>query len=632
MKKSLSNFSLKGIVITVVLFFTILIFSVTIIYLSNNFRNSAIQSSEEIVDSYTEQYAVSIKGIFNEVIGITRTLSYVFFDNRDSDMEHINEVCRRAMESTIRDNSDFLSVWFDWEMNVIDSDYSLKNGRVSNIVYWENNNVVFVRSIRDTTNMDIEGGYYDIKRSKKELMGEPYYDETIEDLKDILMVSPSIPIMDDGEFIGMAGIDLDVSKVQQIVKTIKPFKSSEAYLLSLNNVVVAHTNSKFYNKNILEMNKLHKAEYVKALGFVKNNKSYSFKIEKGDSGEDIYVSFVPIELGRNNEIWALATETPISQVIKESNKIFYYTIAIGVIGILIFIVIIYYTLNRVTSRFQIAIDHSQEISDGDLRSRIESSSIRDVNLLVSSINNMADKLKSIIVDINRSSELINESSNDITNFSDELANGSSKQVESVNEVLESVEEMISNIQANTSNTKQTQEITKKALEGVKTGSKSANMTVKSMTEIAERILDIENISSQTNILALNASVEAARAGDQGKGFSVVANEVKKLAKKTKQSTTQINELSAHGVEISHDAEKKLSELIPDIEKTTLLVNEITYANEEQNVNASFIQNIINELNSIARKNATVSEELKVKALNLAVEAGRLKKIITLFRV
>ncbi len=632
MKKSLSNFSLKGIVITVVLFFTILIFSVTIIYLSNNFRNSAIQSSEEIVDSYTEQYAVSIKGIFNEVIGITRTLSYVFFDNRDSDLEHINEVCRRAMESTIRDNSDFLSVWFDWEMNVIDSDYSLKNGRVSNIVYWENNNVVFVRSIRDTTNMDIEGGYYDIKRSKKELMGEPYYDETIEDLKDILMVSPSIPIMDDGEFIGMAGIDLDVSKVQQIVKTIKPFKSSEAYLLSLNNVVVAHTNSKFYNKNILEMNKLHKAEYVKALGFVKNNKSYSFKIEKGDSGEDIYVSFVPIELGRNNEIWALATETPISQVIKESNKIFYYTIAIGVIGILIFIVIIYYTLNRVTSKFQIAIDHSQEISDGDLRSRIESSSIRDVNLLASSINNMADKLKSIIVDINRSSELINESSNDITSFSDELANGSSKQVESVNEVLESVEEMISNIQANTSNTKQTQEITKKALEGVKTGSKSANMTVKSMTEIAERISDIENISSQTNILALNASVEAARAGEQGKGFSVVANEVKKLAEKTKQSTTQINELSAHGVEISHDAEKKLSELIPDIEKTTLLVNEITYANEEQNVNANFIQNIINELNSIARKNATVSEELKVKAQNLAVEAGRLKKIITLFRV
>ena len=632
MKKSLSNFSLKGIVITVVLFFTILIFSVTIIYLSNNFKNSAIQSSEEIVDSYTEQYAVSIKGIFNEVIGITRTLSYVFFDNRDSDLEHINEVCRRAMESTIRDNSDFLSVWFDWEMNVIDSDYSLKNGRVSNIVYWENNNVVFVRSIRDTTNMDIEGGYYDIKRSKKELMGEPYYDETIEDLKDILMVSPSIPIMDDGEFIGMAGIDLDVSKVQQIVKTIKPFKSSEAYLLSLNNVVVAHTNSKFYNKNILEMNKLHKAEYVKALGFVKNNKSYSFKIEKGDSGEDIYVSFVPIELGRNNEIWALATETPISQVIKESNKIFYYTIAIGVIGILIFIVIIYYTLNRVTSKFQIAIDHSQEISDGDLRSRIESSSIRDVNLLASSINNMADKLKSIIVDINRSSELINESSNDITSFSDELANGSSKQVESVNEVLESVEEMISNIQANTSNTKQTQEITKKALEGVKTGSKSANMTVKSMTEIAERISDIENISSQTNILALNASVEAARAGEQGKGFSVVANEVKKLAEKTKQSTTQINELSAHGVEISHDAEKKLSELIPDIEKTTLLVNEITYANEEQNVNANFIQNIINELNSIARKNATVSEELKVKAQNLAVEAGRLKKIITLFRV
>jgi len=295
-------------------------------------------------------------------------------------------------------------------------------------------------------------------------MGEPYYDETTEELKDILMVSPSVPILDNDKFIGMAGIDLDVGKVQQLVKTIKPFNSSEAYLLSLNNVVVAHTNDEFYNKNILEINKLHEAEYRKALGFVKNNQNYSFKIEKGNSGEEIYVSFVPIELGRNHEIWALATETPISQVIKESNKMFYYAIAIGAIGILIVIVIIYYTLNRVTSKLQVAIDHSQDISNGDLRSRIESSNIRDVNLLAGSINNIADKLKSIIVDINRSSESINESSNDITNFSDELADGSSKQVKSVSEALESVEEMISNIQTNTSNTKQTQEITQKALE------------------------------------------------------------------------------------------------------------------------------------------------------------------------
>ncbi len=632
MKKSLSNLSLKGIVITVVLFFTILNFSVTIIYLSNNFRNSAVQSSEEIVDKYTERYAVSIRGIFNEVISITRTLTYVFYDNRDSNLEHLNEVSKKAMERTLRNNSDFLSVWFNWEMDVIDPDYSLKNGRVSNIVYWENNSVVFVRNIRDTTDMDIESSYYDIKNSKKELMGEPYYDETTEELKGILMVSPSVPILDNGRFIGMAGIDLDVGEVQQLVKTIKPFKSSEAYLLSLNNVVVAHTNSKFYNKNILEINKLHEAEYKKALGFVKKNRNYSFIIKKGDNEEDTYVSFVPIEFGRDNEIWALATETPISQVIKESNQMFYYTIIIGAIGILIVIVIIYYTLNRVTTKLQVAIDHSQEISKGDLRSRIESSNIRDINFLASSINNMADKLKSIIIDINRSSVSINESSNDITNYSEELANGSSKQVESVSEVLESVEEMISNIQANTSNTKQTQEITQKALEGVKTGSQSANMTVKSMNEIAERISDIDNISTQTNILALNASVEAARAGEQGKGFSIVANEVKKLAEKAKQSATQIEDLSSHGVDISHEAEKKLSELIPDIEKTALLVDEITHANEEQNLNASLIQNVINELNSIARKNADVSEELRIKAQNLAVEAGKLKKIITLFRV
>ena len=245
---------------------------------------------------------------------------------------------------------------------------------------------------------------------------------------------------------------------------------------------------------------------------------------------------------------------------------------------------------------------------------------------------MALQLKNIVSGLTNSSELINSASSEIIDVSSKITKSSSNQAASVEQVMASIEEMTVNIQSNSDNAKATESIAKKVLVGIRNGSNSANTTVESINKIAERISIIHEISNQTNILALNAAVEAARAGENGKGFAVVANEVKKLAEKAQIAATEINVLSEEGVKVSDQAEKELSKLLPEIEKTAQLVQEIASANMEQTHGASEIQNVVQELNDIAQKNASVSESLNEKAVRLADESEQLQKLVGVFKI
>jgi methyl-accepting chemotaxis protein len=236
-----------------------------------------------------------------------------------------------------------------------------------------------------------------------------------------------------------------------------------------------------------------------------------------------------------------------------------------------------------------AVEHSQKISEGDLTSRIEIEGTNEIGVLANSLNKMALQLKNIVGGLTNSSELINSASTEIIDVSTKISKSSSNQAASVEQVMASIEEMTSNIHSNSDNAKETESIAEKALNGIRNGSNSAHTTANSINKIAEKISIIHEISSQTNILALNAAVEAARAGEHGKGFAVVANEVKKLAEKAQAAASEINVLSDDGVKISHAAEKELSTLLPEIEKTAQLVRDIANANLEQSHGATEIQ-------------------------------------------
>jgi methyl-accepting chemotaxis protein len=194
-----------------------------------------------------------------------------------------------------------------------------------------------------------------------------------------------------------------------------------------------------------------------------------------------------------------------------------------------------------------------------------------------------------------------------------------------------MEEMASNIKQNADNAMQTEKISVKSAQDAKEGGKAVSETVSAMKEIAGKISIIEEIARQTNLLALNAAIEAARAGEHGKGFAVVASEVRKLAERSQVAAGEISQLSSSSVQVAEKAGEMLGKIVPDIQKTSELVQEITAASKEAETGADQINKAIQQLDQVIQQNAAASEEIASTSEELSSQAEQLQSTIAFFK-
>ena len=273
---------------------------------------------------------------------------------------------------------------------------------------------------------------------------------------------------------------------------------------------------------------------------------------------------------------------------------------------------------------------AQSIADGNLEFEVTLCSEDDE--LGRALQRMIGKLREVLATVTEAADEVSADAGALNGTADSLSGGSNRQSNAAQQAAAAVEEITANIRQSADNAAETEKIADESARGAQSSGSAVSTAVESMKAIAEKISIVQEIARQTDLLALNAAVEAARAGEHGRGFAVVASEVRKLAERSQTAAEEIGNLSMSTVDASETSGRMLGELVPRIQNTASLVQEISTAMREQTIGAAQINEAIRELDQVIQQNAQLANTASENAAALSDRAAQLRRSIGYFRL
>lgn len=518
------------------------------------------------------------------------------------------------------------------------------------------------------------------------IRNRPWYQELIAENKALmrtaidtgvdstLVIAYNFPVYNDaGELLGAAGIDIGLNNIRDVMSQFDVFETGEAFLLQRDTTIAYHTHN-----DSLMTKKLDDVVYIGDR--FRDLETTIENIMKGQSGidrliyngVDRYFIYAPIpDLGcmlvlsvsaneMNNSLKALARTSVVIAIF-------------AFIILMTTVIIISKSISNPIWRIVVRVRDIAE-GDGDLTKRLRIERDDEIGELAKWFNVFIEKLHDIVWQVKENTNQVASATGEISATSAQLASGAEEQNSQASEVATSVHEMTAAIVENSQNAMRSVKIAEEANSKAAEGSEVMQETLEGMEEIVmstaktgeivdtlsqrtdqigEIIRVIDDIADQTNLLALNAAIEAARAGEQGRGFAVVADEVRKLAERTSNATKEIVEMIGaiqsdtrgvsesmgaartvvnHGKEMAIKTKGVLGEIIGSVNRAMEMISQIAAASEEMSGGAEEISKSVESISTVTRESASGAEQMAATADRLTRQTENLKTLVNRFKL
>ncbi|MDR1072935.1 MAG: methyl-accepting chemotaxis protein [Treponema sp.] len=545
---------------------------------------------------------------FEEYMGATRTLAYIMEGYQEIPVMERREYFNLMLKQVVIAHSEANDVWANWAPNALDGmDAEFANtpgtdesGRFISSWYLRG-----APQLVAIISFDWDA-VLSLNIATEYLLDPAEYIDPLTGRKDLTAIAIA-PVRNKDEIVGYAGVTVKVLEIQAMVKAIKPFGDGHAMLFSNNGIVAAHSDPERLGKNMRETEADTFGPFLNTMvDAVTTGTAASFSYRPPQSDAVIQYYSVPFMIGHFPQPWTLVVGVSQNTVMAPVYRMIRLCLIIGVLTMLLMSAGVVFTARSISRPIAHTMTALKDIAEGDLTKEIAVSSQDEMGDLARYVNFTVEKIKGLALSIRKEADALSRTGDDLAANMEETATAVNeiaasiqsvkdqvgkqdggvksagaimeqivdhicaindqiqKQSECVSESSSCVEEMLENIQSVTQSLVKNESNVSKLSHASEVGRAGLAEVSTNIQEIAREsagLLEInavmENIASQTNILSMNAAIEAAHAGESGKGFAVVAGEIRKLAESSGKQSKTIS-----------DVLKKIKDSIDKITKST----------------------------------------------------------------